>query len=140
MWYRSSGERAKLIIRRLYCRPCARIHHELPDLLVPYKRYDAESIEGVWAEPDASVVAADESTISRWLAWFQVWAVYAAAALHAISTRFQLPVEQASVAPQSALHALGRYVGDAAGWLGRTVRPIANLNLWVTDPFCLSVR
>ncbi|WP_371825253.1 DUF6431 domain-containing protein [Paenibacillus soyae] len=140
MWYKSSGERAKLIIRRLYCTSCARIHHELPDLLVPYKRYDAESIEDVLQEPDASAVAADESTISRWLAWFQVWAVYAAAALQAISIRFKLPVQQASVAPRSALHALGRYVGDVAGWLGRAVRPIANLNLWVTDPFCLSVR
>lgn len=140
VWYRSSGERAKLIIRRLYCRSCARIHHELPDLLVPYKRYDAESIENALVEPDALVVAADESTLSRWLAWFRVWAAYAAAALQAISIQFQLPVQQASVAPQSALHALGRYVGDAAGWLRRTVRPIANLNLWVTDPFCLSVR
>lgn len=135
-----SGERAKLIIRRLYCKPCARTHHELPDLLVPYKRYDAESIEGVLVERDASVVAADESTISRWLAWFQVWGVYGAAALQAISIRFGLPVEQASIAPQSALHVLGRYVGDAAGWLERAVRPIANLNLWMTDPLCLSVR
>jgi len=140
VWYRSSGERAKLILRRLYCEPCARIHHELPDLLVPYKRYDAESIEGILAEPVASAVAVDESTIARWLAWFQVWSVYAAATLQAISIRFHLPVEQVSVAPQSALHSFGRYVGDAAGWLGRVVRPIANSNLWVTDPFCLSVR
>jgi hypothetical protein len=109
-------------------------------LLIPYKRYDAESIEGVLTEPKASAVAADESTISRWLAWFQVWAVYASAALLAISIRFHLPMEQVSGAPQSALHRLGRYVGDAAGWLGRAVRPIANSNLWVTDPFCLSVR
>nr|WP_090674883.1 DUF6431 domain-containing protein [Paenibacillus tianmuensis] len=140
VWYRSSGERASLIIRRLYCKSCARIHHELPDLLVPYKRYDAESIESVLAEPDASTVAADESTMTRWMAWFRVWAVYAAGALQAISIRFHLPVEQASGAPQSALHQLDQYVGDAAGWLGRIVRPIANSNLWVTDPFCLSVR
>jgi hypothetical protein len=138
VWYQSSGDRATLIIRRLYCELCQRIHHELPDLLVPYKRYDTESIEGVLTS--TGTVAADESTISRWRGWFQMWAVYAAGVLYSIGIRFHLPVEHASTPSQSALHKLGRYVGDAAGWLGRVVRPITNAHLWVTDPFCLSVR
>ncbi|MGB4509265.1 MAG: DUF6431 domain-containing protein, partial [Syntrophomonadaceae bacterium] len=32
----SVGERITLIIRRLRCVKCQRIHHELPDMLVPY--------------------------------------------------------------------------------------------------------
>jgi hypothetical protein len=138
VWYKSSGDRATLIIRRLYCEICERIHHELPDLLVPYKRYDAESIEGALEGNDT--VAADESTISRWRGWFHMWVVYAAGALYSIGIQLQLPVEQVSKPSQSALHTLGRFVGDAVGWLARAVRPIANAHLWVTDPFCLSVR
>ena len=43
----SVGERIVLIIRRLKCKACGRVHHELPDILVPYKRYSSESIEAV---------------------------------------------------------------------------------------------
>lgn len=126
-----------LIIRRLYCKRCRKIHHELPDFLVPYKRYDAESIEGVVSEPARSDVAADESTLSRWRAWFHVWAVYAVGCLQSIKERFKLPVESPSKLPQSALRSLGRYVGDETRWLSRTVRPIVNSHLWVTDLFCI---
>lgn len=110
-WYQSSGERAKLIIRRLRCELCARIHHELPDLLVPYKRYDAESIEGVLSEPARTDIAADESTLLRWKLWFLTWVVYAQGCLQSIATRFNLPVENSSVRPQSVLQSLGRFVG-----------------------------
>lgn len=140
VWYKSSGDRAKLIIRRLHCKSCTRIHHELPDLLVPYKRYDAESIEGVLTDPATHNVAADESTISRWKCWFLDWAVYAAGCLQSIAIRYDLPVESSSTLPQTALQTLGRFVGIAAGWLNRVVRPIANSNFWVTDPFCIPVR
>lgn len=140
VWYKSSGDRVKLIIRRLRCEHCERIHHELPDLLVPYKRYDAESIEGAVSEPPRTDIAADESTLRRWKCWFLAWAVYAAGCLQSVATRFNLPVASPSARPQSALQLLGRFVGDAAGWLSRVVRPIANSHLWVTDPFCLFVR
>lgn len=139
-WYKGCGERAKLIVRRLHCAPCARIHHELPSLLVPYKRYDAESIEGVLSEPECNDVAADESTIRRWKSWFHAWIVYAVGILQSLSIRFHLPVENSSASSQSALQSLGRFVGDAAGWLSRAVRPMANSNVWATDPFCISVR
>lgn len=140
VWYRSGGDRIQLVIRRLQCERCGKIHHELPDLLVPYKRYDAASIEGAVAEPPQSDSAAEESTLARWRSWFAVWAVYAAGCLQAIALRFHLPVRPASRPDRCACRTLGRYVGEAAGWLSRVVRPLANQQLWVTDPFCLSVR
>ncbi|WP_414672216.1 DUF6431 domain-containing protein [Lentibacillus sp.] len=36
VWCRSSGKRDNLIIRRLYCEKCKDIHHELPDVFIPY--------------------------------------------------------------------------------------------------------
>ena len=140
VWYKSSGEKTKLIIRRLCCEMCKKIHHELPDMLVPYKRYDAESIEGVVSEPARSDVAADESTISRWRSWFLAWAVYAAGCLQSISIRLNFPVERPSTLHTSALQSLGRFVGRRTGWLSRVVRPHCQFSFMVTDPFCLSVR
>ena len=63
-----------IMIRRLYCRKCRRLHNELPDILSPYKHYDAETIEGV---VDGIVLPDDrgsetypcEATMNRWKQW-----------------------------------------------------------------------
>ncbi len=130
VWYQSSGERAKLIIRRLYCDACKKIHHELPDILVPYKRYDAESIEGIVSVPARTDIAADESTLARWRSWFFAWVVYAEGCLQSISIRFNQPVDDLSNGPQTALLSLGRYVGLTMGWLSRIVHSLVNSLLW----------
>lgn len=122
-----------LVIRRLRCELCKKIHHELPDLLVPYKRYGAESIEPVVSEVEPPHVAADESTLYRWRHWFKAWSFYALGALISIGLRLQLdmPVQEKSGSAQSTLQRIGRLVGESNGWLAKVVRSLANINLWV---------
>jgi hypothetical protein len=36
-----------------------------------------------------------------------------------------------SLSSETALHKIGRFVGDAPRWLDRIVRPIVNFNLWI---------
>jgi hypothetical protein len=139
VWYKSSGDHATLIIRRLRCQVCKKIHHELPDLIVPYKRYDVESLEGVLSKPERTDVAADESTIARWKRWFHHWSPYAAGCLQSISTQYDLPVRQSSESTGFVLHPFGRYIDLVPKWMCQVVRPIVNLHLWVTDPFCVPV-
>lgn len=128
----NSSESVKLNIRRLRCVQCSRIHHELPDLLVPYKRYDAESIERVVMNPTATDVPVDESTLHRWNSWVHTLAPYWLGCLASIVRRYgQDPVTPSSKDSQSALHRIGQVVGDAACWLARVVRPITNMNLWI---------
>ena len=127
-----SGEKRWLLIRRLHCADCSKIHHELPDVLVPYKRHEAQSIEQVIENRESASVSADESTLNRWRAWFAWWAPYACGCLEALRQRFSLCVEVSSNPTPSALRGLGRYVGNAGAWLARTVRPIANAHLYVT--------
>ncbi len=127
-----SGEKMVLNIRRLRCTRCRKIHHELPDLLVPYKRYDAESIESVLTDPVASDIAADESTLHRWNHWFHALAPYWMGCLASLSIRSgQAPVKPSSVGSPSALHRIGQVMGQTVGWLARVVRPITNMNLWI---------
>lgn len=128
-----SGEVRLLVIRRLRCSQCQKIHHELPDCVVPYKRYDSACIEQVVSEAETlSTVAADNATLWRWRNWFQAQYTYLLGCLASIAIRFhQNPVEKSSVSSQSAHHCIGHYVGDAPGWLARMVRPIVNSNLWV---------
>jgi hypothetical protein len=130
------GAQITLIIRRLRCCHCNRIHHELPDILVPYKRHCSESIEAVLTADAPTSVTAEESTLWRWRRWFQEVAEYFVGCLLAIDYQYKYNQGKPSVeAPirlsQSPLQRIRRLVGDATGWLARIVRPIVNLNFWV---------
>ncbi|MED4207591.1 DUF6431 domain-containing protein [Neobacillus mesonae] len=130
----SSGETKVYNIRRLGCDQCGRIHHELPDFLVPYKRYKAECIESVLANPSTHDVPADESTLFRWFEWFKYFVDYWANCLISIMLRTnqdKVPLNLTSANSETALHRIGRLVGNAPRWLERIVRPIVNINLWL---------
>lgn len=44
---REGRKTRRLYIRRLRCLDCGRIHRELPDVIFPYKQYEAGIIQGV---------------------------------------------------------------------------------------------
>ncbi len=66
----SDGQKFNLYIRRLKCPRCLCIHHELPDFLIPYKRYLATCIE-MAIEKQYDCLSCENSTIYRWHIWFQ---------------------------------------------------------------------
>lgn len=128
-----NGESHVLVIRRLRCVCCRTIHHELPDCIVPYKRYGSSCVEqGVSEQAATLAVAADDATLRRWKGWFHKQSTYWLGVLQSIAIRFHRnPVKIWSRPSQSAHHPFGPYVGDAAGWLARIVRSVVNANLWV---------
>src|SRR5690606_35509664 len=128
-----SGEVKVYNIRRMRCVSCDRIHHELPDFLVPYKRYESECIEAVLTNPSQHDVAADESTIYRWFDWYRYYADYWLGCLVSIMirTKEKTPLNFMSENSKSAPLKIGHLVGDAPRWLDRIVRPIVNMNLWI---------
>ncbi|WP_373230554.1 DUF6431 domain-containing protein [Cohnella sp.] len=132
----ATGEKRTLVIRRLRCQGCRSIHHELPDFLVPYKHYESSCVEQAANEITTLIVAADESTLYRWRSFVQERTTYWLGCLASLATRFhQDPVEQSSVALQTAHQKIGHVVGNAPGWLARIVRPIANANCWLHTRF-----
>jgi len=67
------GTKSKFYIRRLRCPGCRKIHHEIPDCLIPYKRYSAKVIEKVISRGPGGGVAGypcEESTEKRLKSWF----------------------------------------------------------------------
>ncbi|WP_249730676.1 DUF6431 domain-containing protein [Paenibacillus sp. J2TS4] len=123
----AAGEAKILRIRRLCCLNCGTIH------VLPYKRYESACVEEVLSDTVATpAVAADDSTLYRWRGWFNEQVTYLLGCLTSIAIRFhQDPAKNSSTSSQSAHHRIEHLVGDAAGWLARTVRPVANANLWV---------
>jgi hypothetical protein len=65
----SAGEKQTLIIRRLRCKGCRIIHHELPHMLIPYKRHCAETVEKIIAGQTKDVPC-EGSTIRRIEMWW----------------------------------------------------------------------
>jgi len=69
-----NGEKQHLLIRRLKCTQCGRLHNELPDILVPRKHYQTEVIENVVDDictpdnPETSCYPC-ERTMARWKQW-----------------------------------------------------------------------
>ena len=67
-----------LIIRRLKCTDCGRISHELPDIIVPYKRHESATISQALEEQESSRQDSycENSTIRRWKLWFFLLRAY----------------------------------------------------------------
>ena len=115
-----AGNKNVLVIRRLRCCHCHRIHHELPDILVPYKRHSSESIESVITGNDDPTVATDESTIGRWRNWFVELSDYILGCLISIMIRYgRESVEGISNLPKSTLQRIWHYVERYGGKDGR---------------------
>ena len=71
----SAGSKVQYQLRVLQCRDCRRTHRELPDPLVPYKRYDGEAIMYIENDPsNAPCNIRSVPLILGWLAWFITYA------------------------------------------------------------------
>ncbi|MDO5423019.1 MAG: DUF6431 domain-containing protein [Eubacteriales bacterium] len=71
--YQQDGTSVFLIIRRLRCISCLKISHELPDRIIPYKRYETSVIAAVLTEAECAeqdCSPCENSTVFRWKLWF----------------------------------------------------------------------
>ena len=113
-----------LIIRRLRCinEACNKIHHELPDIITPYKRQTTSSIEKIIVE-EADTVPVENSTIKRIREWFRRKADAIAGGLLSTYVTVKQDYEVGlSDLPQSILQRILLFVGHSPGSLKKEVR------------------
>ena len=108
------GIRHTYLLRRLICRRCGRIHHELPDFMVPYKRYEVQVIESA-INGDLSCVPCYDQTIRAFQRWFE--ALFKSA--RSKSTVFQKPFSVFS------LHFKAKH-----GWLSQLIMQLVKAQFW----------
>jgi len=112
-------------------------HRELPDIIVPYKRYDTESIEEAITHGNKEiVVAVDQSTIYRWRKWFEKNAVYIMMALLSVSAGMENDAESSSLVIErekanTAIERIKLTVGREIKWLNEAVRILVNSSKWI---------
>ncbi|WHH59850.1 DUF6431 domain-containing protein [Petroclostridium sp. X23] len=109
----SAGEKKHLVIRRLCCSHCGRVHHELPDILVPYKRYSSQTIEAGIGDT-RNDLPCERSTIRIWQIWFALLEKYFDACLIAIKMLYH---HNEITFIYSLLHPLKNRKKYPAGWL-----------------------
>jgi len=108
---KDDGMKQKLIIRRLRCKNCWTIHHELPDILIPYKRHCAKTVEKI-IDGDTSDVCCEGRTIQRIKMWWAACSLYFESIIISLREKYGAVFSQ-SPAPKEI------------------VRAVANANLWV---------
>ena len=67
-------EKICLFIRRLQCKECGTIHHELPDCIVPYKRLSIGIIEEIIKQPKKPTLVEYETVINLLKWWTNMMA------------------------------------------------------------------
>ncbi|NSW92618.1 MAG: transposase [Firmicutes bacterium] len=125
--WQGDGERMILVVRRLRCLNCRKIHHELPDILVPYKRYTSAAIEAI-IDDNTTEICCENSSIYRIKNWFTEAEAYIAGCLSAIAFRLGLETKFRTGPARKRIKDM---MGEATGWLARTVRTIVNTNNWL---------
>ena len=102
-----------LVIRRLRCKSkeCRAIHHELPDILVPYKRHCAETVENVVNDKPESTCC-DDRTARRIKTWWDACRVYFENVLASLREKYGVKFPQRPA-------------------LREIVRAAVNANLWI---------
>jgi hypothetical protein len=134
------GTKTVYCIRVLKCvnKACpSKYHRELPDIIVPYKRYNAESIEEAIDHGNSdTTVAADEATIKRWRKWFSLNGTYVIMALLSVMATMGDDVIPSSLANEKThVHKLVEIikgiVGRKIAWLCESVRILVNSAKWI---------
>ena len=99
----SGGTPMTIIIRRLRCEECGKIHHELPDCVVPYKRHCAETIEKI-ISGEAGEVITEDSTLRRIRNWWSSCLLYFASILATLEAKYGAVFEKS--APREIIRAI----------------------------------
>ena len=126
-----SGDKKILVIRRLRCLGCGRIHHELPDLIVPYKRYSLEAVEFIItpSEEHKDDYPCELNTTVRLKIWFYLLREYFKNTLQSLTFLYDYDKELCDEIIQ--LISCLDFNSGATGWLKKLVRFIVNSGRWL---------
>ncbi|MDR1665223.1 MAG: DUF6431 domain-containing protein [Clostridiales bacterium] len=108
--YKNENEKQVMIIRRLRCEKCGRIHHELPDCIVPYKRYGAEPIENIITGQGKKVCG--DNTERRIRGWWGAIKPYFMSVLLTLAARYGVSFNN-----PPAFREMVRAVVNSCNWL-----------------------
>ncbi len=125
-----AGSRKVLRIRRLKCNSCHKIHHELPDCLIPYKRHCSFTIEAAQKDPETLGADVEQSTLYKWKKWAQRLGTRFLGVLE--SLRLQAGIrDPGTLLAGSVFQRVRDLTGTDRHWLTVAVRFLVNANYYM---------
>lgn len=122
----ADGSCTTLIIRVLQCVDCKRTHRELPDIVIPYKRYESDVFETILADTEHRDKLVDypceQRTAIRIKLWFYLMHHYFEGIIRSLNESFH--IEAPVTLPLYPLS------NQPAGWLKHLVRSVVNSSRW----------
>lgn len=124
--YKQDGSCIFLVVRRFRCRDCKKISHELPDMVVPYKHHESDTIASELREEapfEADCCPAEVSTISRWKHCFFYIKTFLEESLHALQNRqgsssfLILPLSPLNRQPEDWFRLLVYHLVNSGFWI-----------------------
>lgn len=103
------------------------MHHELPDLLVPYKRHCSTTVENI-VEGATTTVYCEAGTMKKIAMWFRERSRYFFGCIESVLGCNGFAGNVSSV---SLLQRIKVAVGATSSWLKRLVRIVVNSNFWI---------
>ena len=112
-----SGKIRVLKIRRLKCKNCKKIHHELPDIIVPYKLHNSQTIEEIINGADEAICC-EESTINRIKAWWLTIKLYIESVKASLEFKYGITFSSESKLPEIVRALVNRHLwpGTRSAW------------------------
>jgi hypothetical protein len=86
---KEEGAKTTLVIRRLRCEKCGKLHHELPDCVVPYKRHSAATIEDI-VNVKTEETPCESGTIRRILWWWKIVGEYYINVMKSLAEKYKV--------------------------------------------------
>jgi hypothetical protein len=109
----------------------------LPDNIIPYRRYNTESIEEAINKSEYSdiTVAAEQSTIWRWREWFKMNAIKIMMALLSVAAVIKNNTEtfllrDSNQNSDNPIRKIKVILGRKEKWLNETVHILVNSSKW----------
>jgi hypothetical protein len=109
-------------IRRLKCLGCGRIHRELPNFVLPFKNYDAQTVQETLDLSSDNCCGADNSTMQRWKRSF----LQSQSALIALLVSCWMKMEKSAASLFNATHILSQIKSKQKNWLSFVIQLLIN--------------
>jgi hypothetical protein len=109
-------------IRRMKCTQCGRIHRELPDFVLPFKNYDAHTVQKTLDSDSDNDCCADNSTMGRWRSSFAM----AQNTIAALLMSYFMTLTQSAGSIFKLENILLKIKREQKGWLSFVLRLLIN--------------
>jgi hypothetical protein len=119
---RYDGHKEIYRVHRMQCCGCRKLHTALPDFMLPFKHYDAQSIQATLDSKPDNCCVADDSTMRRWKRSFGI----AQSTIIALLVSYYMKMASSTASLFNLENILPKIRSGQTRWLAFVIRLLIN--------------